>query len=138
MKTNAIILFFLGLFFLLIDAVYWIWNAVAHGSVEWVGSLAILMTTALAWFPAFFLWKASQGVGGELPEDRLDADIDDGDGDLGFFSPGSWWPITLAGSLSMTVLGFVLGWWLFFIGLALVAVSIVGWTFEYNRGHFAG
>ena len=34
----------------------------------------------------------------ERPEDNPDAEVSDGAGDVGFFSPGSYWPITLAGS----------------------------------------
>ena len=30
------------------------------------------------------------------PEDYEDAEIEDGAGELGFFSPHSWWPISVA------------------------------------------
>ena len=33
----------------------------------------------------------------ERPEDNPEAEVSDGAGDVGFFSPGSYWPIALAG-----------------------------------------
>lgn len=136
MRTNAVILGILGLFFLLADITYWIWQFAAGHPIDWVGSLAILMTVPLAWFPAYFFWKADKNTGGVLPEDSDDADIDDGDGNLGFYSPWSWWPITLAASIAVITLGFVIGLWLIAIGFVLTLVALVGWSFEYNRGHF--
>jgi hypothetical protein len=35
------------------------------------------------------------------------------------------------------LLGFAVGTWITFIGVALVVVAIVGWTYEYYRGFFA-
>ncbi len=44
----------------------------------------------LAAFIAFFLTRAYRAQGGELPEDREDANFEDGDAEVGFFSPWSW------------------------------------------------
>ncbi|MEN0102899.1 MAG: cytochrome c oxidase subunit 4, partial [Curtobacterium sp.] len=62
--------------------------------------------------------------------------IEDGDAELGHFSPWSWWPILLAASTSICFLGVAAGLWIVPIGLALVAVTLVGWVFEYYRGNF--
>jgi hypothetical protein len=75
--------------------------------------------------------------GAELPEDRLDANIDDGDAELGFFSPWSWWPIMLAASAALAFLGLAIGFWIAFIAVPLFVISIVGWVYEYYRGNFA-
>jgi hypothetical protein len=74
-----------------------------------------------------------------LIEDREDSDIDDGDPELGEFSPWSWWPIFLAFGASVVVLGLCVGFnfWLSFIALPLVLVGVVGWVYEYYRGNFA-
>ena len=74
---------------------------------------------------------------GELPEDRLDANIDDGDAELGFFSPWSWWPILLAGWAALAFLGLAVGPWITFIGVPLALICLVGWVYEYYRGNFA-
>ena len=65
------------------------------------------------------------------PEDRKDADIADGAGELGFFPPYSWWPLWTASSLGLCVFGVAsAAWWLFIIGVVLGAMALVGWIFE--------
>ena len=75
--------------------------------------------------------------GGELPEDRADASIDDGDPELGFYSPWSWWPVTLGASATLAFLGLAVGVWIVAIALGLFVVAITGWVYEYYRGRFA-
>ena len=109
-----------------------IWNR-----IEWVGSIAILLSGALAVLIAFYLGLVTRSAGGILPEDRLDAEIDDGEAEQGHFSPWSWWPIVLAASAALVVLGLAIGPWISFIGVAILLVAIVGWVYEYYRGYFA-
>ena len=86
---------------------------------------------------AFYVGRVHSAQGGELPEDVLTSDIDDGDPELGEFSPWSWWPIVLAFSAALGMLGFAVGNWLLPIGIGVFLVAIVGWVFEYYRGYFA-
>jgi uncharacterized integral membrane protein len=135
--------------------VYTLWNALAHwdaailanpggdwwvlfsGSIEWVGSVALLFTTFMGALIAFYVGRVHKAQGGELPEDVLTSDIDDGDPELGEFSPWSWWPIALAFSAAIGILGLAVGSWMFPIGIGIFAIAIVGWVFEYYRGYFA-
>jgi hypothetical protein len=137
MLTNLRIFWVLAGFFLASAITYIVWHIAVEGEPEWAGTVAMLLSAALAAFIAFYLTMAHRAQGGELPEDRLDADIDDGDSELGHFSPWSWWPIVLAGALALTFLGLAVGTWLSFIGVPLVIVGLVGWVFEYYRGNFA-
>ncbi|MCA1676398.1 MAG: cytochrome c oxidase subunit 4, partial [Actinobacteria bacterium] len=69
------------------------------------------------------------------PEDNAEAEISDGAGELGFFSPGSYWPVGIA--LSATVVGFALAfaeWWLVAIGVLALLTTIAGLVFEYHIG----
>ena len=86
---------------------------------------------------AFYVDRLHKAQGGELPEDVLTADIDDGDPELGEFSPWSWWPIVLAFSASIAFIGLAVGSWMVPIGFAIFLVAIVGWVYEYYRGYFA-
>ena len=88
-------------------------------------------------FIAFYLGRVHSAQGGELPEDRLDANIDDGDPESGFFSPWSWWPIMLAGSAALLFLGLAVGIWICFIAVGIGLIALVGWVYEYYRGLFA-
>ncbi|MDJ0335012.1 cytochrome c oxidase subunit 4 [Salinibacterium sp. G-O1] len=145
MGTNARLFWVLAGFFFLADAIYIVWSLLVSTSpaaqtaptIEWVGTVAIGLTGALSALIAFYLGRIHKAQGGELPEDRLDANIDDGDAEQGFFSPWSWWPIVLATSAALTFLGLAIGPWIAFIGVAIFLISIVGWIFEYYRGYFA-
>ncbi|WP_449283305.1 aa3-type cytochrome oxidase subunit IV [Leucobacter sp.] len=139
MKSNIVLFWLLTGYFVLIDLVYVGMNLMIHGYIEWVGAVAILLSGALTGFIAFYLMLVQKKQGGVLVEDREDSDIDDGDPELGEFSPWSWWPLFLAFGASVVVLGICIGFnfWLSFIALPLVLVGVVGWVYEYYRGNFA-
>jgi len=139
MKTNVNILWILAVFFAVVTAVYVAWNLLdtGHGKVEWAGTFMLGLSALLVAFVAFYLDKVHGAQGAELPEDRLDGNIDDGDPEMGFFSPWSWWPIFLAASTALLFLGLAIGFWICFIGLGLGLVALTGWVYEYYRGLFA-
>ena len=68
------------------------------------------------------------------PEDRANAEISEGSGEVGFFPPHSWWPIALAGSFSVTTVGLIFGPFLVAIGAGMLLVSLFGLLFEYYVG----
>ena len=139
MKSNVVIFWILTGYFVLIAAVYTFWNFALHGRPEWAGTVGILLSGALSAFIASYLGLVKKKQGGVLIEDTEDGDIDDGDPEIGEFSPWSWWPIVLAFSLALFVLGLCIGqhFWLTFLALPLVPIAVVGWVYEYYRGHFA-
>jgi len=145
MGTNARLFWILAGFFFLADAAYIVWSLLVSSSpsaqtqpqVEWVGAVAIGLTGMLSVLIAFYLQRLYKGQGGELPEDRLDANIDDGEAEQGHFSPWSWWPVTLGASAALVFLGIAIGPWISFIGGAIFVIAIVGWVYEYYRGYFA-
>ena len=153
MRTNTGLWWLLAGFFGVVFVLYTAWNLLGNWdtnatgeqqmwetitlSIEWVGSVALLFTALMSILIAFYIGRVHAAQGGELPEDILTSDIDDGDPELGEFSPWSWWPITLAASAALGIMGLAIGNWLFPIGLAVFVVAIVGWVYEYYRGHFA-
>lgn len=141
-------------FFVAADITYVIWSIIQNGQgnltqlagtegrgqgspIEWVGAVAIALAAVLSAFIAFYLGRANSSLGGVLPEDRLDANIDDGDAEQGFFSPWSWWPVLLAAGGALLFMGIAIGVWIAFIGAAVTLISLVGWVYEYYRGNFA-
>lgn len=136
MKTNINLFWILLAFFALLTAVYTIWALIDTGRVEWVGTVAIGLCAVLSAFIAFYLQLVNRSTGGLLPEDRLDADIDDGDPELGYFSPWSWWPVFLAGGVTFTFLGLAAGIWIMYYAVPLALLGLVGWVYEYYRGNF--
>jgi hypothetical protein len=154
MNAQAKMFWILCGFFITADILYVSWNIIQHtngyvtqlagtegggqGSpVEWVGAFVIGLSAVLSAFIAFYLGRTNKSVGGVLPEDRLDANIDDGDSEQGFFSPFSWWPIMLAAGGALMFMGIAIGIWIAFIGAAITLISLVGWVYEYYRGNFA-
>jgi hypothetical protein len=139
MKANINLYWILAVFFALLAVVYVVWGLLdpLQNGIEWVGLFGISLSGALVAFVAFYLDKVHKAQGGDLPEDRLDANIDDGDPELGFYSPWSWWPIMLAASAALLFLGLAAGFWIAYIGLGIGVISLVGWVYEYYRGLFA-
>jgi hypothetical protein len=142
-KTNVNLWWILTGFFLLVAIVYTGWNIIEHSSrpwynaIEWVGSIALLFTAFMGAMIAFYVSRVHRAQGGELPEDVLTADIDDGDPELGHFSPWSWWPLVLAFSAALAMIGLAVGTWLMPVGISVFVIAIVGWVYEYYRGYFA-
>ncbi|REJ04603.1 cytochrome c oxidase subunit 4 [Microbacterium bovistercoris] len=137
MRSNVVLWWVLTVFFLITTGVYVGWNLISENHVEWVGAVALLFVAFMGAMIALYLHRTYKAQGGELPEDILTADIDDGDPELGEFSPWSWWPLVLAGSAAIFLIGMAVGQFLLPIGLAIFVVAIVGWVYEYYRGHFA-
>ncbi|MGX5695350.1 cytochrome c oxidase subunit 4 [Agromyces soli] len=141
MRANVVLFWILFVFLAIMAAIYGWWTAVAgietHYGPEWAGTIAIALAAILSAFIAFYLGRVHKAQGAELPEDRLDANIDDGDPELGFFSPWSWWPIVLAGAAALGFLGLAVGFWITYIAVPLVLIALVGWVYEYYRGNFA-
>ncbi len=68
-----------------------------------------------------------------IPEDNLEAEIADGAGELGFYSPHSWWPLPVAVFTIMAGLGLIIGWWLTAIAIGGLIISIIGFITEYEK-----
>jgi len=141
MRTNANLMWILGVFFLLAAAAYTVWVGITVewdlNHFEWVGTVAMTLSAILAFFLAFYLGKVHKAQGGELPQDTLTADIDDDDPELGHFSPWSWWPLALGFGLAVVFLGLAVGPWVSFIGGPIALIAIIGWNYEYYRNNFA-
>ena len=138
MKTNFVILSIIFGFFMVASAVYTYWSIVDTGEIEWAGSIALLLTGIMAAMIAGYLWWAVMRPDKGLlaAQDHPEAEIDDDDPELGHFSPFSWWPILLAGALAIFVMGIAISTFMLPIGLALIVITMVGWVYEYYRGHF--
>ena len=130
MKAEAWIFGINAAFFALVAPTYWFL------SEDPTGTAALVMTTLLAALVTFYLGFHANKMDAR-PEDRLEAEVVEGAGELGFFPPYSWWPLWCASTLALCVLGVVFGWWLFLIGVGLGSIALNGWVFEFYRGEHA-
>ncbi|CAB4594994.1 MAG: cytochrome c oxidase subunit 4 [Actinobacteria bacterium] len=121
--------FFLGIaaFYAIVDLIYF------KLSGEIVGSLAILLSTLLALLLGFYFLVIDRRTDGFLPEDNLEGEIADRAGELGFFSPHSWWPLLVGFFMTLAGLGVLLGWWLTIMAVAGLLISIFGFVMQYQR-----
>lgn len=137
MRASAVFLYVVGFAFLVADGVYLAWSLLAH-NFELIGLITMGLSGLMCVMFAFYFGRVLKSSGPEaLPEDRLDANIDDGDPELGHFSPWSWWPILLAGAIGIMFVGLAVSAWICMVAAPLLVVTIIGWTFEYYRGYFA-
>jgi hypothetical protein len=112
--------------------------AVIYGllSEEPVGTVALAFTAGLSFLVGYYLLFTARRIDSR-PEDRQDAEIAEGAGELGFYSPHSWWPLAVAFGAAVTFTGLIFGWWLFILGAVLAMLAVVGFVFEYYRGDVA-
>ena len=122
-----------GVFALTMCVIYWIWTDNFVQGVEWVGVIGLLLASLLGFMIAWYLWMTRRQLDRDPSDDPL-GDIDEIQGDYGFFSPHSWQPLFLGAAAAVCFLGLAVGWWLFIIGAFLAVPAVVGWTFEYWRG----
>jgi hypothetical protein len=136
MKANWILWAILTVFYVIVTSGYHLWWTITYGGWEPIGTSALAMLTFMSAFLTFYLWKTdkSQGL---VPEDREDANIEDGESEIGFFSPWSWWPFYVGLTAALAFASLAVGWWLFFIAVPFGLIGVVGYVFEHSRGQFA-
>jgi hypothetical protein len=127
MKTNWRLFVGLAIFYVVMTLIYFYLGG------EAVGISGMLLSACLAGMVGFYLWFTDKRIGRDLPEDRLDAEIAEGAGELGFYSPHSWWPLPVALSSMVTALSLLVGWWMTLIGVGALVISIIGFVTEYEK-----
>jgi len=127
MKANWKLFTGLSIFYVAMAVIYY-----AVGG-EAVGITGMILAACLAGMVGFYLWFTQKRIGFDIPSDDLDAEIADAAGELGFYSPHSWWPLPVALSATAMSLGLIIGWWLTLIALGALVISIIGMVTEYEK-----
>jgi hypothetical protein len=102
MKVEGYLFVGCAAFFAASDVVYW------HFSKDPTGTTALALAVGLAFLTGFYILFTGRRLP-PRPEDRSDAEISEGTGELGFFSPHSWWPLITGLSSAIAALGAALG-----------------------------
>jgi hypothetical protein len=128
MKTEARIFEIITIFFFGAAVLYALW------AKEPVGIVGLTLTGGLSLIIGTYFRFVARRVQ-ERPEDNPDAEVSDGAGELGFFSPGSYWPIGLAAAAAIAGVAFAFFYvWLIVIAVILVLIMAAGLVFEYHIG----
>ncbi|RZS38883.1 cytochrome c oxidase subunit IV [Herbihabitans rhizosphaerae] len=128
MKVEARIFELCTVFFFIAAIGYGIW------AKEPVGIVGLTLTGGLTLIIGTYFRFVARRIE-ERPEDNTEAEVSDGAGELGFFSPGSYWPVGLAASAALC--GVALAFWqvwLIIIAVGLILLAIGGLVFEYHTG----
>jgi hypothetical protein len=126
MKTESRIFELLTIFFFVVGIIYLLLAR------EPAGSAALFLTGGLSLIVGTYFRFVSRRVEAR-PEDNPAAEVSDGAGDVGFFSPGSYWPFGLA--LSVALMGISLAFmyfWAVTISGVILLISVGGLVFEYH------
>ena len=131
MKVESLIFNIIAVFCVIAAVVYGVWSR------EPIGTTALALSGGLTGLIGGFFWFVSRRIDAR-PEDRKDADIAEGAGELGFFPPASYWPFALA--LSAALMGLALAFWyswLILMAGAALLITIGGLLFEFYVGQNA-
>ena len=103
-------------------------------NIEWAGGTALVLSTLLCLLIAGYLHFVNARIS-TLPEDYEEAEVSDGAGELGFFSPHSFWPFLLAFSVFIIGYGAAFwNWWVLIGGVVALIITASGLVFEYHWG----
>jgi hypothetical protein len=127
MKVEGALFAFLALFFGVVTTVYWLLSR------DPTGTACLGLTGGLCFIVGYYLLFTARRMQAR-PEDRPDAEIAEGAGEVGFFAPHSWWPMAAAAAFLTVGSGLVFGPFLMAIGLFALGIAAVGFTFEYYVG----
>ena len=86
MKFEGFLFIGCAVFFGAVDIVYW------YFSKDPTGTTALALSVGLAFLSGFYLLFTGRRLP-PRPEDNPEGEIAEGAGELGFFSPHSWWPL---------------------------------------------
>ena len=129
MKANWKLFVGLAVFYAIMAVVY----TYVTGADEPVGITGMILASCLAAMVGFYVWFTQKRIGFDIPSDDVNAEIADDAGELGFYSPHSWWPLPVALSACALGLSLIVGWWLTLITLSALIVSIIGFVTEYEK-----
>ena len=100
---------------------------------EPVGVAGLFLTGGLCLIVGTYFRFVSRRLEVVRPEDNAEAEVSDGAGDVGFFSPGSYWPITLAGSVALMGISLAFFYvWAMVISGVILLMAVGGLVFEYH------
>lgn len=127
MKTNWLLFAGLAIFYAFMTVIYW------QVGGDALGITGLMLSAGLAGMVGFYVWFTQKRIGTTLPEDNTEAEIADGAGELGFFSPHSWWPLPTGLSALATGLSLIIGWWFTLIAISALVICVIGWVTEYEK-----
>ncbi len=130
MKIEGLVFSFFMTFLGITAIVYW------FVSKDPTGTAALAIAAGLGALIGGYLLVTARRME-PRPADLPDAEIADGAGELGHFSPGSYWPFFISLGVALALVGLVFGIWLSLLGGIFAFACIVGLLFEHYVNRLA-
>ncbi|MDO4911848.1 MAG: cytochrome c oxidase subunit 4 [Corynebacterium sp.] len=137
MRSSAKIFYGITVFYVVAGVLYmWI---TAHSSdagnikgLEWFGAVAMVFSALLTLMLGAYFHFTERRMD-VLPHDWEEAEIEDGAGMLGFFSPSSIWPAVMTLAVAILAFGIVyMAYWLLLLGAVVLIWSTVMLNLQYG------
>lgn len=117
----------IGIFFVVIMVIYFLWSGEAGGTIM------LFAAAGLGIMPGLYMaWWARRMA--PRPEDRDDATLEDGSGAVGAFPSNTIWPFVFGMGAALTGLSLVFGSWLAVVGVAFILSTALNVSLESRRG----
>jgi hypothetical protein len=127
MRLETILWAGVTVFYVVVGAIYWLVGG------DPAGASLLLMATALGGLVAGWMWDWRRRNPRPRPSDRVDGDARDEVGVVGVFPTASLRPLALGIGMTGIALGIVLGSWMTFAGVAIVASQVALLTRDADR-----
>jgi len=131
MRVETKLFLYLFVFFVPVTLIYAFWS-----KFEPVGVTALVLTALLFALSGFYLLMTGKKLP-LRPEDNASGEIEDAEGNYGYFVASSWTPLWLGASGALMFAGLAIGWWLFIIGAVFAVVAVCLWVFESFSGEYS-
>lgn len=132
MRVETKLFLYLFAFFIPVTLIYGFWS----GWTEPIGVTALVLTAMLFLLSGFFFYITGKKLP-LRPEDNVTGEIEEAEGNYGYFVASSWTPLWLGMSGAVMFLGLAVGWWMFIIGACFAVVAVVLWVFESFTGEYS-
>jgi hypothetical protein len=130
MKVEGLVFQVFTVFLSVTAVVYW------FTSKDPTGTAALAISSGLGLLVGGYLLVTAKRMG-PRPSDLPDAEVADAAGELGHFSPGSYWPFFISFFVFLALLGFIFGIWLVLIGVIGTLSTVMGLLFEHYTTRLA-
>ena len=130
MKVEGNLFAGIVIFLVPVIPVYWFW------SEDPTGTTALIVTWGMCAMIGTYLLFTARRIDAR-PEDDPTALIEDAAGEMGFYSPYSWWPLAVGGTAAILFMAPAFGWWIAFLAVPAFGIAVWGLVFEYYRGEHA-
>jgi hypothetical protein len=124
MKVEGYLFSFFTVFFTIGGLVYW------FTSKDPTGTAALGISAGMSTLIGAYMLVSAKRTG-PRPSDLPEAEVADGAGELGHFSPGSYWPFFIAIFVFLFMLGAVFGEWLAILSAIGAFATLMGLLFEH-------